>query len=177
MADVKSGHAAWLSSLLGAPMRFDLSASGGTIAPDRYGEVAALITNSTHRRGKVLDRDGRLDWRNISDVESLQITVQSDQGRAHVRIRADYAAMTFFAFFAILFSGMFVAAALGGFAFQPSTLEGMALIGIVGAVGSYAAARAAWKSFAQKRYRDLQQLLDTLTAFAESAKDYEEVAQ
>ena len=177
MADVKSEHSAWMSSLLGAPMRFDLSASGGAIEPDQYGEVAALITSLTHRRGEVLDRDGRLDWRNVSDIESLQITVQSDQDQAHVRIRADYAAMTFFAFFAILFSGMFVAAALGGFAFQPSTLEGMALIGIVGAVGSYAAARAAWKSFAQKRYRDLQQLLDTLTAFAESAKDYEEVAQ
>ena len=177
MADVKSGHAAWLSSLLGAPMRFDLSASGGAIEPDRYGEVAALITNSTHRRGKVLDRDGRLDWRNTSDVESLQITVQSDQDQAYVRIRADYAAMTFFAFFAILFSGMFVAAALGGFAFQPSTFEGMALIGIVGAVGSYVAARAAWKSFAQKRYRDLQKLLVNLTAFAEDAKGYDEVAQ
>ena len=177
MADVKSGHAAWMSSLLGAPMRFDLSASGGAIEPDRYGEVAALITSLTHRRGEVLDRDGCLDWRNMSDVESLQITVQSDQDKAHVRIRADYAAMTFFAFFAILFSGMFVAAALGGFAFQPSTFEGMALIGIVGAVGSYAVARVAWKSFAQKRYRDLQRLLDTLTAFAEGAKDYDEVAQ
>ena len=177
MTDVKSGHAAWMSSLLGAPMRFDLSASGGAIEPDRYGEVAALITNLTHRRGEVLDRDGRLDWRNTSDVESLQITVQSEQDQMHVRIRADYAAMTFFAFFAILFSGMFVAAALGGFAFQPSTFEGMALIGIVGAVGSYAAARAAWKSFAQKRYRDLQILLDSLTNFSEDAKDYDEVAQ
>ena len=177
MTDVKSGHAAWMSSLLGAPMRFDLSASGGAIEPDRYGEVAALITNLTHRRGEVLDRDGRLDWRNTSDVESLQITVQSEQDQMHVRIRADYAAMTFFAFFAILFSGMFVAAALGGFAFQPSTFEGMALIGIVGAVGSYAAARAAWKSFAQKRYRDLQILLDSLTTFSEDAKDYDEVAQ
>ena len=177
MADVKSGHAAWLSSLLGAPMRFDLSASGGAIEPDRYGEVVALITSLTHRRGEVLDRDGRLDWRNMSDVELLQIIVQSDQDRAHVRIRADYAAMTFFAFFAILFSGMFVAAALGGFVFQPSTLEGMALIGIVGVVGSYAAARATWKSFAQKRHSDLQRLLDTLTAFAENAKDYEEIAQ
>ena len=177
MTDVKSGHAAWLSSLLGAPMRFDLSASGGAIEPDRYGEVAELITNLTHRRGEVLDRDGRLDWRNTSDVESLQITVQSEQDQMHVRIRADYAAMTFFAFFAILFSGMFVAAALGGFAFQPSTFEGMALIGIVGAVGSYAAARAAWKSFAQKRCRDLQKLLDSLTTFSEDAKDYDEVAQ
>lgn len=177
MTDVKSGHAAWMSSLLGAPMRFDLSASGGAIEPDRYGEVAALITNLTHRRGEVLDRDGRLDWRNTSDVESLQITVQSEQDQMHVRIRADYAAMTFFAFFAILFSGMFVAAALGGFAFQPSTFEGMALIGIVGAVGSYAAARAAWKSFAQKRCRDLQKLLDSLTTFSEDAKDYDEVAQ
>jgi len=177
MTDVKSGHAAWMSSLLGAPMRFDLSASGGAIEPDRYGELAALITNLTHRRGEILDRDGCLDWRNTSDVESLQITVQSEQDQMHVRIRADYAAMTFFAFFAILFSGMFVAAALGGFAFQPSTFEGMALIGIVGAVGSYAAARAAWKSFAQKRYRDLQRLLDSLTAFAEDAKGYDEVAQ
>ncbi|MBJ67654.1 MAG: hypothetical protein CME28_06550 [Gemmatimonadetes bacterium] len=177
MTDVKSGHAAWMSSLLGAPMRFDLSASGGAIEPDRYGEVAALITNLTHRRGEVLDRDGRLDWRNTSDVESLQITVQSEQDQMHVRIRADYAAMTFFAFFAILFSGMFVAAALGGFAFQPSTFEGMALIGIVGAVGSYAAARAAWKSFAQKRCRDLQKLLDSLTTFSEDAKNYDEVAQ
>ena len=177
MKDVKSGHAAWMSSLLGAPMRFDLSASGGAIEPDQYGEVAALITNLTHRRGQVLDRDGRLDWRNTSDVESLQITVQSEQDQMHVRIRADYAAMTFFAFFAILFSGMFVAAALGGFAFQPSTFEGMALIGIVGAVGSYAAARAAWKSFAQKRCRDLQKLLDSLTTFSEDAKDYDEVAQ
>ena len=177
MKDVKSGHAAWMSSLLGAPMRFDLSASGGAIEPDQYGEVAALITNLTHRRGEVLDRDGRLDWRNASDVESLQITVHSEQDQMHVRIRADYAAMTFFAFFAILFSGMFVAAALGGFAFQPSTFEGMALIGIVGAVGSYAAARAAWKSFAQKRYRDLQILLDSLTTFSEDAKDYDEVAQ
>ena len=52
MADVKSGHAAWMSSLLGAPMRFDLSASGGAIEPDRYGEVATLITSLTHRRGE-----------------------------------------------------------------------------------------------------------------------------
>ena len=177
MTDVKSSHAAWMSSLLGAPMRFDLSASGGAIEPDQYGEVAALITNLTHRRGEILDRDGCLDWRNTSDVESLQVIVQSNQGQTHVRIRADYSAMTFFAFFAILFSGMFVAAALGGFAFQPSTFEGMALIGIVGAVGSYAAARAAWKSFAQKRCSDLQRLLDSLTAFAEDAKGYDEVAQ
>ena len=147
------------------------------IEPDRYGDVAALITNLTHRRGEILDRDGCLDWRNTSDVESLQVIVQSNQGQTHVRIRADYSAMTFFAFFAILFSGMFVAAALGGFAFQPSTFEGMALIGIVGAVGSYAAARAAWKSFAQKRCSDLQRLLDGLTAFAEDAKGYDEVAQ
>ena len=177
MADVNSEHAAWISSLLGAPMRFDLSASGKAVEPDQYGEMATLITGLTHRRGEVLDRDGCLVWRNLSDVESLQITVRSDQDQAHVRIRADYAAMTFFAFFAILFSGMFIAAALGGFAFQPSTLEGMALIGIVGAVGSYAAARTIWKSFALRRHRDLQRLLDALTAFANGAKDYDEVAQ
>ena len=176
MADVKSEHAAWISSLLGAPMRFDLSASGKAIEPDQYGEIANLITGLTHRRGEVLDRDGRLDWRNLSDVESLQITVRSDQDQAHVRIRADYAAMTFFAFFAILFSGMFIAAALGGFAFQPSTLEGMALIGLVELLDP-AAARTIWKSFAQKRHRDLQRLLDALTAFANGAKDYDEVAQ
>ena len=44
MADVKSEHAAWISSLLGAPMRFDLSASGKAIESDQYGEMANLIT-------------------------------------------------------------------------------------------------------------------------------------
>ena len=32
MADVKSGHAAWMSSLLGAPMRFDLSRVEGRLS-------------------------------------------------------------------------------------------------------------------------------------------------
>lgn len=160
-------------------MRFDLSstANGGAIEPDRYGEAAEFITSLTHRRGEILERKGRLDWRNQSDVESLQITMENDQAQANVRIRADYAAMTFFAFFAILFSGMFIAAALGGFAFQPSTLGGMALIAVVGAVGSYVAARAAWKSFAQKRYRDLELLLDALTTFASDTQVRDEVAQ
>ena len=117
--------------------------------------------NSTQNVGVLTNLDHILLW-SLQKIKHSQ-RVDSDQ--------------TFFAFFAILFSGMFVAAALGGFAFQPSTFEGMALIGIVGAVGSYAAARVAWKSFAQKRYRDLQRLLDTLTAFAEGAKDYDEVAQ
>ncbi len=165
MSDVNSGHAAWISALLGAPMRFDLSGhSEEPLAAERHVAFVELITRLTHRRGQILESGERLDWRNRSDVEALQVVAQNEEGSACVRIRADYAAMTFFAFFAILFSGMFMAAAIGGFAFKPSTIEGMALIGIVGFIASYAAARAAWSSFAAKRHRDLQRLLDVLVA-------------
>lgn len=168
MVDVKGFNTSWITTILGAPMRFDLSArSGGRLTSDHYADVTNFITRMTHRRGGVWDDTERLDWRNISDVESMQITVQASEEDTQVRILADYAAMTFFAFFAILFSGMFIAAAIGGFVFQPSTLSGMAVIAAVGAIGSYAAARAAWKGFAQKRHRDLQRLLEALVAFVD----------
>ncbi len=146
-------------------MRFDLSArSEAPLAAEHHAALVELITRLTNRRGQIVESGERLDWRNSSDVEALQVTAQNRAECAHVHIRADYASMTFFAFFAILFSGMFVAAAIGGFAFQPSSIEGMALIGIVGFFASYAAARAAWSSFAHRRHSDLQRLLEVLVA-------------
>ena len=159
-------------------MRVSFSAvSNSILAIECVDEMSSLIARITHRKGQTVEADQIFNWRNISDTEEMQITADVSGDQTTLEISANYSTMAFFIFFAVMFSGMFLTAAIGGFAFQPSTLEGMALIAIVGAVGSYAAARAAWKSFAQKRHRDLQRLLDALTAFAESAKDYEEVAQ
>jgi len=155
-----------LSGILGASTRFDLEAVvERELPPSHFPDMVALITKLTHRQGQWVDRDGALDWSNRSDVESLQITAQNRSDKTHLCIRADYSRMASFAFFAVVFSVMFLASAIGGFAFRPSSIMGIAAVGVAGVVASFALARVVWGRFAEPRSNDMERLLEELVAF------------
>ncbi len=155
-----------LSGVLGASTRFDLEAIvERELPPAHYADAVALITRLTHRQGQWVDRENALDWSNRSDVEDLQIVAENKTGKTHLCIRADYGAMASFAFFAIVFSVMFLTAALGGFVFKPGTISGIAAIGVVGVVASLWVSRFVWGRFSAKRRSELEFLLQELGAF------------
>ena len=164
-----------LSCVLGESTRIELEAVVGKELPlARYVDIVALITQLTHRQGQWVDREGALDWSNSSDVESLQITAQNREGATHLCICADYGRMASFAFFAVVFSVMFLTAAIGGFVFQPSSIIGIAATGIVGVVVSFAVARAVWRHFAGPRRSDMEHLLEELVAFVGAEESAQE---
>ena len=155
-----------LSGVLGASTRFDLEATIERELPsDRYADVVALITKLTHRQGEWAEGGNALDWINRSDVEVLQVAAENKAGATHLRIRADYGAMASFAFFAIVFSVIFLTAAAGGFLFRPSSVVGIAAIGVVGVIASVVVSRLVWQHFSAKRHGDLQLLLQELVGF------------
>ena len=128
-----------LSGVLGASTRFDLEATIERELPsDRYADVVALITKLTHRQGEWAEGGNALDWVNRSDVEVLQVAAENKAGATHLRIRADYGAMASFAFFAIVFSVIFLTAAAGGFLFRPTCVVGIGVVVVGGGAVSVA---------------------------------------
>ena len=148
---------------LGAPMRINLSAQAkSSLASDRTKEMTSLIAEVTHRKGRVFETDQLFNWCNESDTEELHISADLRGSRTALNIKANYSTMAFFIFFAVFFSGMFLTAAVGGFAFQPKTGFGLGAVAIVGLIVSYFIARMIWGGFAEKRIRELRLLSEYL---------------
>lgn len=173
--DTEQERSGTLSGVLGASTRFELQATvERELPPDRYGDVVALITKLTHRQGEWSDRDNTLDWSNRSDVEVLQVSAENKEGATRLCLRADYGAMASFAFFAIVFSVVFLTAAAGGFILRPSSIGGIAAIGVVGVLLSLWVSRLVWQHFSAKRYGDLQLLLRELVEFVTAGQRTQE---
>ena len=149
--------------ILGAPMRINLSAKAkSSLASNRIEEMASLIAQVTHRKGQIFETDQLFNWRNKSDTEELHISADLRGSQTALDIRANYSTMAFFIFFAVFFSGMFLTAAVGGFAFQPKSGFGIGAVAIVGLVVSYFISRIIWGGFAEKRIRELRLLSEYL---------------
>lgn len=157
-----------LERLIGAPMRVSFSAvSNSILAIECVDEMSSLIARITHRKGQIVEADQIFNWRNISDTEEMQITADVSGDQTTLEISANYSTMAFFIFFAVMFSGMFLTAAIGGFAFQPKTSFGLGTIALSGVVISYLISRMVWGGFAQKRISELKMLLEYLCDFIE----------
>ncbi len=155
-------------------MRVSFSAvSNSVLAAECVDEMYSLIARITHRKGQMFQADQIFNWRNISDTEEMQITADVSGGQTMLEIRANYSTMAFFIFFAVMFSGMFLTAAIGGFAFQPKTSFGLGTIALSGVVISYLISRTVWAGFAQKRIRELKMLLEYLRDFIEKTEAQE----
>lgn len=151
---------------LGAPMRINLSAKAkSSLASDRTEEITSLIAEVTHRKGRIFETEQLFYWRNESDTEKLHISADLRGSQTALDIRANYSNMAFFIFFAVFFSGMFLTAAVGGFAFQPKTGFGLGTVALVGLIISYFIARLIWGGFAEKRIRELRLLSEYLCKY------------
>ncbi len=173
MGETKKQQRGILVSLLGAPTVLTMEEVVESILPStRFANVVELIAQLTLRRGSWVDRDEGLHWSHRSETESLSITAKPRDGGTHLCIVADYGTMASFAFIALIFSGLFLSAAIGGFLISPSSLVGMALIGLVGLLVSLQISRVVWRQFIVKRRVALEELLAELVAFvAEQDQD------
>ena len=165
----------WLERFIGTQMRVNLSAiSKSLLVAERGEEMANLIARTTHRKGQIVEADQIFYWRNISDTEELRITADVSPSHTILEIRANYSTMAFFIFFAVLFSGMFLTAAVGGFAFQPKTAFGIGTIAITGFILSYLISRVIWGGFAAKRFNELKRLIECLRDFVDESPKVQE---
>ena len=164
-----------LERFIGTKMRVNLSATSESIlVAERGEEMASLIARTTHRKGQIFEADQIFYWRNISDTEDLRITADVSASQTVLEIRANYSMMAFFIFFAVLFSGMFLTVAVGGFAFQPQTGFGIGIIAISGFILSYLISRVIWRSFAEKRFNELKMLIEYLRDFVDEGPKVQE---
>ncbi|MEE3233324.1 MAG: hypothetical protein VX294_04095 [Candidatus Latescibacterota bacterium] len=165
----------WLERLIGGPIRVNLFAVAKSIfVTERSEEMAGLIARITHRKGQIFVADQIFNWRNISDTEDLRITADVSGNQTILEIRANYSTMAFFIFFAVFFSGMFLTAAIGGFAFQPKTGVGIGTIAISGFIISYLISRMIWGNFAEKRINELRMLIECLCDFVDENPNVQE---
>jgi hypothetical protein len=92
----------------------------------------------------------------------------------HLCIVGDYGTMASFVLFALIFSGLFLAAAIGGFVFTPSSLVGVVIIGLVGLLVSLQISRVVWRQFALKKRAALEELLGELVVFVADGEQFQE---
>jgi hypothetical protein len=175
MNETKEQQRGALVNLLGAPTVLIMEeVVDNTLPATRYASMVELIGQLTLRRGQWVDRDEGLYWSNRSDVELLSVTAKPRDDGTHLCIVGDYGTMASFVLFALIFFGLFLAAAIGGFVFTPSSLVGVVIIGLVGLLVSLQISRVVWRQFALKKRAALEELLGELVVFVADGEQFQE---